>query len=112
MTESIFTKIINGQIPCHKLYEDDLVIAFLDINPVRTGHTLIVPKIQIDYFTDVPENYYQAVFSLAQRLAPAIEKALGLLHLFSLSNQAQLFCKDKLILSPRQQLTDYWVVWS
>ena len=77
MTESIFTKIINGQIPCHKLYEDDLVIAFLDINPVRTGHTLIVPKIQIDYFTDVPENYYQAVFSLAQRLAPAIEKALG-----------------------------------
>ncbi len=77
MTESIFTKIIKKQVPCHLLYEDDLVIAFLDINPVRLGHTLIVPKIQVDYFVDVPENYYQAVFSTAQRLAPAIQEALS-----------------------------------
>ena len=76
MSDSIFTKIINGEIPCHKLYEDDLVIAFLDISPVRKGHALIVPKIQIDYFVDVPDKYYQAVFALAQRLAPAIERAL------------------------------------
>jgi histidine triad (HIT) family protein len=78
MTDSIFTRIINGQIPYHKIYEDDLVIAFLDINPVRLGHTLIVPKIQVDYFVDVPSPYYEAVFNLAQKLAPAIQKALGL----------------------------------
>ena len=77
MTESIFTKIIKKQIPCHLLYEDDLVIAFLDINPVRPGHCLVVPKIQVDYFVDVPANYYQAVFNTAQKLAPAIQKALS-----------------------------------
>ena len=75
--DTIFTKIIKGEIPCYKLYEDELVIAFLDINPVRLGHTLIIPKIQVDYFVDVPSNYYQAVFALAQRLAPVIQKALS-----------------------------------
>ncbi len=75
--DSIFTRIIKGEIPCYKLYEDELVIAFLDINPVRRGHTLIIPKVQVDYFVDVPSNYYQAVFSAAQKLAPAIQKALS-----------------------------------
>ena len=74
--DSIFTRIIKGEIPCYKLYEDELVIAFLDINPVRLGHTLIIPKVQVDYFVDVPSNYYQAVFAAAQRLAPAIQIAL------------------------------------
>ena len=73
---SIFTKIINGQIPSYKIFENELVFVFLDINPIRLGHTLIVPKVEIDYFVDVPENYYQAVFETAKTLAPAIQKSV------------------------------------
>lgn len=72
---SIFTKIINGEIPSFKIYEDDYTFAFLDINPVQSGHTLIVPKIEVDYFVDVPEPYYSAVFVTAKKIAPAIQQA-------------------------------------
>jgi histidine triad (HIT) family protein len=72
---SLFTKIINGEIPSYKVYEDELVFAFLDIFPFQPGHTLIVPKIEVDYFVDVPEPYYTAVFNTAKKLAPAIQKA-------------------------------------
>lgn len=74
---SIFTKILKGEISCLKVYEDEHVFAFLDIFPVRLGHTLVVPKIEIDYFVDVPEPHYSRVFQVAQRLAPAIQKATG-----------------------------------
>jgi histidine triad (HIT) family protein len=81
MTESalpsIFTKIINGQIPCYKIYEDEYTFAFLDINPVQIAHTLIVPKIQTDYFVDVPEPFYSKVFQAAQIIAPALTKTTG-----------------------------------
>ena len=59
---SIFTKIINGEIPSYKVFEDEHTFAFLDINPIEPGHTLVVPKVEIDYFLDVPEPYYSAVF--------------------------------------------------
>ena len=72
---TIFSKIIAGEIPSHKIYEDEYVFAFLDIKPVQAGHTLIVPKIEIDYFADVPEPYYTAVFHAAKKIAPAIQKA-------------------------------------
>jgi histidine triad (HIT) family protein len=74
---SIFTKIINGDIPSFKLYEDDYVFAFLDIRPVKPGHTLIVPKVEVDYFVDVPEPYYSAVFQAAKKIAPALQQATG-----------------------------------
>ena len=74
---SIFTKIINGEIPSYKVYEDEHTIAFLDINPINLGHTLVVPKIEIDYFIDVPEPYYSAVFNNAKFIAKAIHEATG-----------------------------------
>lgn len=72
---TLFTKIINGEIPSHKIYEDEYTFAFLDIYPVQPGHTLIVPKIEVDYFVDVPEPYYSAVFQTAKKIAPAIRQA-------------------------------------
>lgn len=74
---SIFSKIIAGDIPCYKIYEDEYTFAFLDINPYRLWHTLVVPKIEIDKFTDVPEPYYSAVFQTAKKLALAIQQATG-----------------------------------
>ena len=62
MEDSIFTKIITGAIPSHKVYEDDLTVAFLDIHPVQSGHVLVVSKKQIDHFDDLPDEDYQAVF--------------------------------------------------
>lgn len=74
---SIFTKIIQGEIPSYKIYEDDLTFAFLDINPIHAGHTLVVPKTEIDYFLDVPEPYYSAVFKTGKLVARAIQDATG-----------------------------------
>ncbi|MFN4151550.1 MAG: HIT family protein [Candidatus Sericytochromatia bacterium] len=74
---SIFTKIINGEIPSYKVFEDEYTYAFLDINPINLGHTLIVPKIEEDYFLDVPEPYYSAVFKTAKVVAGAIHQATG-----------------------------------
>jgi len=54
MIESIFTKIINGEIPCHKIYEDDRILAILTIAPVSEGHTLVIPKTQYEDIWDMP----------------------------------------------------------
>ncbi len=72
---TVFTKIINGEIPSFKIYEDEYTFAFLDIHPLQPGHTLIVPKIEVDYFVDVSEPYYSAVFATAKKIAPAIQQA-------------------------------------
>ena len=72
---SIFSKIIAGEIPSFKLYEDEYTFAFLDIFPQQPGHTLIVPKCEVDHFADVPEPYYSAIFQTAKKLAPALQKA-------------------------------------
>lgn len=72
---TIFSKIIAGEIPSFKIYEDEYVYAFLDIFPQRIGHTLIVPKIEIDHFSDVPEPYYSAIFLAAKKLSWAIQRA-------------------------------------
>lgn len=74
---SIFSRIIAAEIPSFKVYEDEYVYAFLDINPISHGHTLIVPKTEIDYFVDVPEPYYSAVFQAAKKIAPALQKVTG-----------------------------------
>lgn len=77
MTDSIFTKIVKGEIPCYKLYEDDLVLAFLDIHPVQPGHTLIIPKKQIEFVWDLPLKDYQAVMTATLKLAKHLREVLG-----------------------------------
>lgn len=72
--DSIFTKIINNEIPAHKIYEDEFVIAFLDIHPIQPGHTLVVPKVQVDQFDDLDEDYYLAVWKAVKKVAKAQKK--------------------------------------
>lgn len=72
---SIFTKIINREIPAYIVAETDQAIAFLDVFPLRKGHTLVIPKKEVDKFYDLPEEDYVAVMKLAKKIAPAIEKS-------------------------------------
>ena len=66
---SIFTRIVNGEIPCHKVWEDDDHLAFLDIRPMTEGHTLIVPKKEVDYIWDLSEDEIAALFVAARKVA-------------------------------------------
>lgn len=72
---SIFSRIIAGELPCYKIYEDEYTFALLDIFPYQLWHLLIVPKIEIDHFYDLPEPYYTALFQTAKKLAPALQQA-------------------------------------
>ena len=72
MADSVFTKIIHGDIPSYKIYEDDKTFAMLDINPTQPGHVLVIPKKQIDSLWDLPEKDYQAVWATAQKIAKHI----------------------------------------
>ena len=73
---SIFTKIINGEIPCYKIAETEHCIAFLDVNPLVKGHTLVIPKKEIDYYFDLSDNVLLEVNTLAKQVAKAIEKVI------------------------------------
>lgn len=77
MADSIFTKIINGEIPCHKVYEDDRVLAFLDLHPQNPGHTLVVPKVQIDHLWDLSDNDYLYLWETVKKLGVHIKETLG-----------------------------------
>ena len=72
---TIFSRIIAGEIPCYKIYEDEYIFAFLDIHPHTLGHTLVVPKIEVDHFSDLPEPYYTALFHVAKKISKAIQSA-------------------------------------
>lgn len=74
---SIFTKIIQGEVPCYKIYEDEKTLAFLDINPEAPGHTLVVPKVEIDRIYDLPEEDYRAVMATVRKLARHYEDVTG-----------------------------------
>jgi histidine triad (HIT) family protein len=76
MEDSIFTKIINGNIPSHKIYEDDASFAFLDIHPKQPGHILVVPKKQVEFIWDLDEQDYQAVMQTVQKVALRIRTVL------------------------------------
>ena len=71
---SIFSKIIAGEIPSYKLAENDRFFAFLDIYPVAKGHTLVIPKIEVDKIFDVPDDYLAEILIFAKPIAKAIEK--------------------------------------
>jgi histidine triad (HIT) family protein len=73
---SIFTKIINGEIPCYKVAESETCFAFLDINPLAKGHTLVVPKKEVDYIFDVENELYSELMLFAKRVGKAIDKVV------------------------------------
>jgi len=116
---TIFSKIIAGEIPGYKIAENDEFFAFLDIFPLREGHTLVVPKMEIDKFFDVPDSLLSRLLLFAKPIAKAIEAAfdcdrcglavIGLevphahLHLVPLNDSDDLnFTRAKLKLSPEQ----------
>jgi histidine triad (HIT) family protein len=74
---SIFTKIIEGEIPCYKVGENDNNFAFLDINPVAEGHTLVIPKLEVDYIFDLDDQTLAELMLYAKKVATAIDKALS-----------------------------------
>jgi histidine triad (HIT) family protein len=73
---SIFSKIIAGEIPCHKIAENEQFLAFLDIMPLAHGHVLVIPKKETDYIFDIENEEYQALWSFAQNVAKAIKKSV------------------------------------
>ena len=115
---SIFTKIIKGEIPCFKLYEDEHFFAFLDISPLAKGHTLVVPKQEVDYIFDLDQSTYLGLMEVAKRLGKAIElavpcKRIGIavvglevphahVHLIPLHTDAINFSNPKLTLSKEE----------
>jgi histidine triad (HIT) family protein len=116
---SIFTRIINGEIPCYKIAEDENYFAFLDINPLAKGHTLVVPKKEVDYMFDVDDATLAGMMIFAKKIARAIDKAipckrvgvavLGLevphahIHLVPINGGFDIeFSKPKLKLTPEE----------
>jgi len=118
-TMTIFSKIINGEIPSYKIAEDENFYAFLDIFPLVKGHVLVVPKIEVDKIFDLPENYLSSMMLFAKPIAKAIEKSfdcnrcgisvIGLevphahMHLLPINNADDLnFTREKLKLSKEE----------
>lgn len=116
---TIFTKIINGDIPCYKIASDDRFFAFLDINPLSEGHTLVVPRIEEDYIFDLDSHQLGDLFRFAQVVADKIKRSMGCkrvaivvlgldvphahVHLIPMNSMADVdFSKDKLKLSQAQ----------
>jgi len=73
---SIFTKIVNGEIPCYKIAETENCLAFLDVLPLRAGHTLVIPKKEVDNYYDLEDDLFQEVNALAKRVSAAIKKSV------------------------------------
>lgn len=116
---TIFSKIIEGQIPCYEVGQDADNFAFLDINPLVKGHTLVVPKMEVDKLFDLPADRLQSLIAFAQRVAKNIEKnidckrvgvvVLGLdvahahIHLIPLNDASDIdFSRKKLVLTPAE----------
>ena len=116
---SIFTRIINGEIPSYKVAEDENYYAFLDINPLSKGHTLVVPKIEVDYIFDLDTDTYSGLWDFTRKLSTAVErtvdcKRIGLVvlglevphahvHIVPMNNEGDVdFRKPKLKLSAEE----------
>jgi histidine triad (HIT) family protein len=78
---SIFSKIVKGEIPCHKIAENEDFLAFLDVFPIALGHTLVIPKKEVDYLFDLDDELYARLFLFAKHIAPALEKAIPCLRI-------------------------------
>jgi len=77
MKDSIFTKIFNGKIDSFKVLENENFLAFLDVNPVKDGHTLVIPKLQVDYIYDLPENVFKELFVFSKKVAKMLENSFS-----------------------------------
>jgi len=73
---SIFTRIVQGEIPCHRIAENDDFLAFLDVMPLVEGHVLVIPKKETDYIFDLDEDHFTRLWAFAKSVVPAIEKAI------------------------------------
>ena len=73
---SIFSRIVAGEIPCHKIAEDDRFLAFLDIQPLAEGHTLVIPKLEVDRFFDLPDDLLRDITVFARDVALQLERAI------------------------------------
>lgn len=74
---SIFTQIVNGEIPCYKIAENDKFLAFLDVNPLAKGHTLVIPKQEVDYIFNIEDNLLAELTVFAKQVALKVEKAIS-----------------------------------
>ena len=116
---TIFSKIVAGEIPCYKVAEDEKHFAFLDINPVAPGHTLVIPKKEVDYIFDLTDEEYAELQLFAKHVAEAMKQAIpcqrvgvavmGLevphthIHLIPINKEADMnFFKEKATLSPEE----------
>ncbi len=115
---SIFSRIIAGEIPCHKIAENDQYFAFLDVFPCAIGHVLVVPKQEIDYLFNLSDELYAGLMSFAKQIEPAIRKAvpckrvgvavIGLevshahVHLIPMNSMSDMNFHNKLKLSPEE----------
>ncbi|WP_394759919.1 HIT family protein [Flavobacterium sp.] len=117
---SIFTKIVNGEIPCYKIAEDDNFLAFLDVNPNAKGHTLCIPKQEINKIFDINDDLYLGLMAFAKKIAIALEKSvpckrigmavIGLevphahVHLIPLNEMDEMRFQNKVSLTPEEFL--------
>lgn len=115
---SIFTKIVNGEIPCYKITEDENFLAFLDVNPNAKGHTLCIPKQEIDKIFDIEDELYLGLMKFSKKVAVALEKTvsckrvgmavIGLevphahVHLIPLNHMDEMRFQQKVQLSPEE----------
>jgi histidine triad (HIT) family protein len=116
---SIFSKIVSGEIPCYKIVENESFFAFLDINPLAKGHTLVIPKQETDYLFDLDDDLYKGLFLFSKKIAKAIKqvvpcKKVGIavvglevahahIHLIPLNDVYDIdFKKQKLLLSKEE----------
>lgn len=115
---SIFTKIVNGEIPCYKVAEDENFLAFLDVNPNAKGHTLCIPKQEVDKFFDLEDNLYLGLMAFSKKVAIALEKTvpclrvgmavIGLevphahIHLIPLNEMGEMTFKQKVSLTKQE----------
>lgn len=74
---SIFTQIVQGEIPCHKVYEDEKHLACLDINPIQRGHTLVIPKREVDYIFDLEPEEYDELWRVVRKVSEALKDETG-----------------------------------
>jgi histidine triad (HIT) family protein len=113
---SLFSKIVSGEIPAHKVYEDDLTLAFLDIHPKTEGHVLVIPKVEVDEFQDLSDDDYQAVMATVKKVAKRLkqiypDKRVGMnifgldvphahVHVFPFANAAEYKIGQKMDVEP------------
>lgn len=105
---SIFTRIIRGEIPCHKVYEDSKTLAFLDIHPAQPGHTLIVPKTQVDRLEDLPPEDYQALMQTLKKVMHRVVEVLGPDHRACLKLEGFDVAHAHIHVIPCKTAIDFW----